>query len=804
MKKNIITIILVLMIGIHYGQTQNNNPADARFGYEFLDNPASWALDPNVFTLGVYTDFTAEDFSGEMDFDQLPFTVLLNSPLLNATYSRDRENGIRYSFGSSFSLPPYFAFGYRSTTDSTVSDNTIYDFGLIARPNGFLSLGLTYGNVFLENSSLGFGAAIRPLIFLRDDLAPMLTVSTDMVYTNEVFSVNQVSARFVWQNTLGLKAWYNWPTRTIGAGLSLQFAGAQTSLSLGNVQNPGNFRYGVTAGISPNQQQQINPLSKTTLYIDGSLPLIDSPQLAPGFLGQSRGLSFNLVVQAIEKAAQDPAIQALVLEEIPSLTSLAKAQELGRALKTFQESGKPVYVYARRFTTLDYIYLASLADFIGIDYYGSVILTDVRAGSLYVRGFTEKLGVRFFPLRSHEYKSGGNIFTEYGMTDAEREAYTRMVQGMANQNYTFLDSVRSAKLSDPSAYILAQGPYLTARSAKNAGLIDEILFLDEFRKHISNELGNENRITIQNYMAKDPASWGERPFSQTVAVVHLNGNIIEGNGIAGQNIGTSAAEGLRALRENRSIKGIILRVDSGGGSALISEHIAREVQLAVESGLPVYVSMSGYAASGGYYLSAPATRIYAEEGTITGSIGVLGLAISTKELLENLGIQADFISASDSSDFGDIFQNPRERDMEIQEDMLRYVYDRFVEVVAEGRNLPIETVDELGQGQIWLGSEALENGLIDAIGGLSQVKADMATKLGGSVVFRDYVPGTNPATGVFEFILPLLGVNLPNLNDSSLVPTAVRSTWNLISSLDEMGNGPLMLLPDYLYRDQDW
>ena len=246
------------------------------------------------------------------------------------------------------------------------------------------------------------------------------------------------------------------------------------------------------------------------------------------------------------------------------------------------------------------------------------------------------------------------------------------------------------------------------------------------------------------------------------------------------------------------MSGVILRVDSGGGSALTSDHIAREVKRLREAGKPVVVSMASYAASGGYYISANADRIFAEAGTLTGSIGVIGLDFSVVRMLDKLGVGADIVSAGPSGAFGNPFMPRRDTDEAALRSYIYYVYDRFVDVVADGRKMDRAKVDELGKGQVWLGSEAVKNGLVDAIGGIDDAKAAIGELIGAKTRFVDYVPGDS---GMGP-LLGLLGARLGlESRQAGLVAGAIDEAVRFADDIAAMGDGLLYLAPEYLYRE---
>ncbi len=443
---------------------------------------------------------------------------------------------------------------------------------------------------------------------------------------------------------------------------------------------------------------------------------------------------------------------------------------------------------------LSYIYAAAGAELVALDPNGMLPVTDVAAFSLYLKGLFEKLGLETYNLQSHDTKTAYNMFTESSMTPPERAMMERYVSGLAAQSHVALETARGPRLPGGARSAISSGPYLDPSKAVEAGLIDALMYRDEFDDAVKEKTDAAPLVDIRSYARERGFSWGT-PIAKRVAVVYLSGNIIEGEGVAGQSIGDSAAELLVALREDQTISGVILRVDSGGGSALTSDHIAREVNKLKEKGKPVVVSMASYAASGGYYISAYADTIIAEAGTITGSIGVTGLGFNAVSLLEKLGIGTGSVSSGASGEFGNIFLPRREADVATQRSAIDYIYGRFVDVVAAGRKLSKTRVDELGKGQIWLGSEALENGLVDELGGLEDAKTAIATLLGSRVRYQVYLPGDSPSSPLFA----LFGMNA---SPAGTVSAAFTKAVRFADELTAFGDGLLYLAPEYLYRSR--
>ncbi len=793
-RNSLIAFFMILSGLALYAQEAGQSLADPRSLWEYQANPAAWALSGDTAALGFRSEFDIDALNAPAS-QAYPVDLVIGLPGSLYRYTQSDAAGAQHAFTSSFNIGKGFAFGWRFRTPDFAAGNDTHDLGLMLRPNGLVSLGVSWNDVAAADGGWAFGLGLRPLAFAGKSLADTLTLSADASYAHETFAMDALSARLSLDEGLQLKAWYAPQSSSFGLGLRVAYIAAEAAVESRDLSQAGKLSAGVALRVNERLPLKPSIAARTDalLIIDGGAAA--SAPFSVAALGGSPLLRHERLVQAIERAARDPLVGAIALFNPVAPPSEAHAQELARALAAFKAAGKPFYAYARYQDRLSYLYLAAGAELIALDPNGSLALVDVGSFSLYYRAFFEKLGLRFYNLRSHDTKTAYNAFTEPGMTDAERAMKARYVQGLAGQGYDALSSARGARLSDDAASLIASGPYLVPTAARDAGLVDRIMYRDEFEDYLADEQGWDRKVSIDQYYKTRDSSWGEHPLAKTVAVLHLSGSIINGPGVAGSSIGESAALRLRELRADPRVRGIILRVDSGGGDAGVSDFIAREVALSVAEGKPVYVSMSGYAASGGYYISAPATRIWAEAGTITGSIGVTGLMPDATGLLEKLGIAAESVSAGPSADFANPLLPHRESDAEAQAAAIAYIYRRFIDVVARGRSLDSARVDELGKGQVWLGAEALKNGLIDELGGLSAVKAAMAEGLGGPVVFRDEHPGL--AGGLNA--LALLGSRA--LAAASL-PASIEEFAAVAAELEALGAGPLCILPEYLWRER--
>ena len=693
-----------------------------------------------------------------------------------------------------------------------------YDFGILYRPYNLLSVGLTLEDAFASTPAWGAGLALRPFA-PWPHLESALTLSVDARLQNGNAHIQNIATRLRFSSWLGLKAWVEPESWRIGLLAYLRLGASESELVLPDTGAQDSLVIASALRLDLPGRRSPLPFGKSLLVLD-DLGVIPSTPPLVAMPGLREKLWLGSLTDAIERAAKDPRIAGIVMYNPPIVASMADGQALHRSLGIFKAAGKPVFAYARVLGRSNYLHSAAIADYLALDPNGELGLIELGSFDLYFRGFFEKLGIRMYNLQSHDTKTADNSFSEYGITDAERAMKERYVGGLANQGHTSLELARGERLEGTAAALIGAGPYLIPTRAKESGLVDAVAYRDEFDTHIDTRIGKASRLDIQDYLASTGDSWGSPVGSKTVAVLYLQGNIIDAEGIAGSSIGEATAKTLTALREDSTVAGILLRIDSGGGSALMSDLIAREVALTVEAGKPVYVSMGGYAASGGYYISAPASRIYAEQGTITGSIGVTGLWPEAAGLLEKLAIGSASVEAGDSASFGNMFLPRREEDAAVLSGAIHHIYERFIAVVAQGRSMDIEKVDELGRGQIWLGSEAVANGLVDEIGGLVAAKAGLRTELGSPVRFVYLLPGQSPFS---MMVGSMHGAALGSITYAGLGQMAAAALWTstrgiqtiepalpegivqaltLAAELEELGSGPQTLFTDYLFRNR--
>ncbi|HXW54116.1 MAG TPA: signal peptide peptidase SppA [Candidatus Cybelea sp.] len=432
-------------------------------------------------------------------------------------------------------------------------------------------------------------------------------------------------------------------------------------------------------------------------------------------------------LDGIDSAATDPRIRGIVVRIAPIDAGWAKIEEIRAHLLGFQRSGKPSICY------LGYdgignpeYFLATGCSQIWLVPTASVGIRGMMAETLFLRGTLDKL--KIVPEYYHiaEYKTAGNTYTEKKFTPAHKEEVESLLRSVYNR---YIQQAALARGIDPPAFerLVERGPLLT-RQAVEAHLVDRLGYWDQVEGYFkSGRWRGWTPIGLAQYRSVLGGIGGPN-----IAVVHATGLIVSGDSqdsptggfVMG---GDSVAADIRTARQNPSVRAIVLRVDSGGGSVVGSEVIRREVELA-NAVKPVVVSMSDVAASGGYWIAAPARKIVADPDTITGSIGVLIGKFNVSGLYGLLGLSTDSVTTSPNATIYSDQQNFTPGQREIIQKSLEETYAEFTQGVAQGRHMSVAAVDKIAKGRVWSGAQAKELGLVDELGGLDRA-IDIAKQL---------------------------------------------------------------------------
>lgn len=415
------------------------------------------------------------------------------------------------------------------------------------------------------------------------------------------------------------------------------------------------------------------------------------------------------------KAKNDRTIDGIILKSNLGDYGMGVAQEMRDAISDFKSSGKKALCYMEMADNKEY-FVASACDKIYLNPAGTLSLYGLRSEVTSYKGLLDKLGIKADLYRIGKYKSASEMLTDESMSDAHRESLNSMLDALNDQMVSGIAESRKVPASKVQEWI-DNGPY-TPGEAKKADLVDDLIYsdqLDDFTKQVVGK--RVDKISSEEYSSRKfyRYDWREKP---RVAVIYASGMMLPGRSITPSIMGSDTiAEAVKKARLDDSIKAIVLRIDSGGGSVFASDLIWREVTL-TKGKKPFIVSMGDTAASGGYYIACPADTIVAEPGTITGSIGIITGKFDLHGLYDKLGINKEIIKRGKNSDIYTNYDGFTDEQKEIVERQMQELYQSFVSKVADGRKMKEEAVEAIAQGRVWTGRQAKENGLVDRLGGL--------------------------------------------------------------------------------------
>ena len=528
-------------------------------------------------------------------------------------------------------------------------------------------------------------------------------------------------------------------------------------------------------------------------------------------------MGLNQILDAFDRAAEDEQIEGVLLKVDNVSAMPAMMEDLRAGLEILRDSNKFIVAWSETMSQRA-LHFNSAADEIYLHPQGGLGLSGLRSQSMFYPGMFEKLGIDVTVVRGpdNKYKSAVEPFLRKDFSDANREQLTALLEGFWGDMSVDVETARNLEEGtlDKLANELA---IRSPQDAVDAGLVDGLLYEDELMALLEDKLDGEepSLISLGEYTleerflggmdvlaaALEEASQDEDEDGDTeklggnVAVIYAVGGIESGKGDA-ETIGSETlAEALREAREADDVEAVVLRVNSPGGSALASDVIWRETILLKEAGKPFVVSMSDLAASGGYYISCAADRIFANETTITGSIGVFGMIPNLGGMLEkHVGISFDEVALHDHAGQPDGMFAPDAVALEAINESVSDIYDAFTQRVAEGRNMTRERVEELARGRVWTGQDALDNGLVDEIGDLEDAVAHAAQLAGIDEVKRVALP---EARDPFEaFVEDLAGVEsgLQALGFTGVEEEMLRELW-LVRRMVETGDPIQARLP---------
>ena len=485
------------------------------------------------------------------------------------------------------------------------------------------------------------------------------------------------------------------------------------------------------------QKSASSMMSSTTDVKDNSVLLVDlTPSISeraveiPFSFGDysQQSLGLNDVLATIKAAAGDSKIKGIYLKSQTVSASPASAKEIRDALLDFKKSGKFIYSYSDVYTQNGY-YMATVADKVLLNPTGDMTLRGYAFQLMFYKNLLDKLDMDVQIFRHGQFKSAVEPYFLDKMSEANREQMSTLANSLWS---VFVQDVSKARkisvdqLNNIADSLLCSSP----QAALNLKLVDKLAYPDEAEKMIRTKLnlGDKDKVNYVSISQYAKTLSAKENNSNKVAVMYAYGEISDGKGDSDRGIYSETfIKEFRKVYKNNDVKAIVLRVNSPGGSALASENIWHEIENAKKAGKKVVVSMGDYAASGGYYISCNSDFIYAEPNTITGSIGVFGMVPSVQKFMKNkLGITMDEVGSNQHSVPGGLYRPLDELESQNMQASVEEIYATFTKRVADGRHLRVTYVDSIGQGRVWAGSDALQLGLVDALGNLDAAVAKAA------------------------------------------------------------------------------
>ena len=641
------------------------------------------------------------------------------------------------------------AFGFSYDFDNSIWDKGRLNVGWMYRPFSYISLGVHVKNAWsgtdsLKNLNTGFafqnktgriGAAID-WSFEFDDTGEELKVQEQNIVSVFIEPVEGIRLSGFYdlsqdENQYG-----------ISLGYTLKYFGVESST---HSNNPSYHTFAIRKSENPFRTifSKFGQKKKQTyirMKLDGLF--IEEPEMEKPrfffdfdfnipFLGGGKpmyGKQLKKFIDEMKILTEDQNIHGMIIDLGNVRGGFSKLSEIRNALQKFSDAGKKIIVYSKFGLQNKDVYLLSMADEIYIHEQMGVDLKGLNMEITFLRGLLDTLSIVPEVWRISPYKTAGDALLNKTMSSEMRENYTQLLSSIYIE---FVAGIAKGKdwSEEHTRDVIDGGPYFLSKDAQDNDLISGVKYPDEFEKYIENI--NDKKIEIIKYKDLDwsiPYEYAWDSEKEKIAVIYAVGGIVPGKSQpspSGSKVmgDKTISEAIKQAREDKSIKAIILRIDSGGGSALASDIMWSEVLKTTETDSanikPFIASMSSVAASGGYYIACQADSIIAYPSTITGSIGVIGLRLNFSELMERFGIHTDNIKLGEHADFASGSRLSSEKENKQIMESIQDIYDKFKERVVKGREQidNPDDLDEIALGRVWTGTQAVENGLIDYTGG---------------------------------------------------------------------------------------
>lgn len=547
---------------------------------------------------------------------------------------------------------------------------------------------------------------------------------------------------------------------------------------------------GIAASSDTTTTVSENSLFKLELKGEVTERLVDNP-FASLMSEEQTALGLNDVLSSIQKAAENEYIKGIYLEAGGIMANPASIEEIRNALVRFKQTGKFVVAYGDNYTESDY-YICSVADKIILNPQGMVDWHGLASQTIYFKDLLAQLGVDMEVFKVGTYKSAVEPYTSMEMSDENREQITAYITSIWDNMVDGVSLSRGISAKQLNEYADRYIAFEGAEASLTAGLVDTLLYMDGVKDYLKEkmEIENDERLAVlsldevKNIQKNVPLDKS----GNIIAMYYAEGQIVDvastGMTTAPEIIGEKVSMDLRKLRDDETVKAVILRVNSPGGSAFASEQIWNEV-VKLKEKKPVIVSMGDYAASGGYYISCAADTIIAQPNTITGSIGIFGMFPNPHKLInDKLKLNVETVKTNKLADFGSMSRPFNADERAIMQRYINQGYATFVKRCADGRGMSTSAIEAIAQGRVWTGEMAMELGLVDILGDIETAKEIAAEKAG----IDSYTLISYPKEqGSFDMLL--------NQAKESYIETRIgkaaglfKDELNLIYNLENMNN----------------
>jgi len=776
---------------------------ELRWNGQFLNEEATATYQGHAFSLAFPIPFLSLATGLRLDIVSPPSAAAQQVfGIQNARYEW-LTWGLAYRPSNAFSLGMSYQHSY--SNQASAHGLSAWSLGVTSRPSDYFGLAIVGHNLNAPTTSDGgyvdrsynFAVAIRPL------RSRVLEVGLEGQY------VDHRSDYWVPKATLGvdvpelgrLRGDFSYADPGDDAGRRQWLASASFAFNFNGASGSGEIAagslFGDGLGSAAQNKAQDNLGIEVAAKGFREAAAAESPRFAlrlriedtPNTRGHTA-----LLRKLWDIAEHEPTVAAVVLElRSAPASSMAHTQELRDALFHLRRAGKRVLCHLEDGDGSS-LYLCSAADRILLNPAGGVRFAGLKSRFMYFGGLLEKLGVKADFVRIGDHKSAPEQLTREDATDVARADHIDLLQ-QVEKNFTL--DVAAGRHIDPVELRkrVAKGPFV-ASEAKFAGLVDGFAFDDQLEEEVSALTGFRVRLLDDRRAPRAPEYFGE---NAGIAIIYVDGDMVDGRSQTIPLLGTrlvgsyTIAEALKQARENSKVGAIVLRVETGGGSAMAADVIYREIQLTTKV-KPVIVSMGSAAASGGYYISAPGTRVFANPLSITGSIGIFYGKADVAELMRRIGVSVEMYKTAPRADAESIFRpfTPEEHS-ELQRKVGQF-YDVFLTRVASGRKLSKAEVDAVGQGRVWTGQQAMDRKLVDELGGLRQALA-LARKLGNVSEHGPIVELPPPDTTLLGRLLGIEGIKADPPAAAALLPSQF---FDLVRALAPFvvhaGDKPLALM----------